>query len=81
MYVEQTDYFTGPIDSGTGMMVTEGDPVSPATLITLSNEEEKAAVCMALEWLLPSHEAAAKCTDSQLRLRAIQKLVVGFFVG
>ncbi len=33
---------------------------------------ERAAVRRALEWLSPSHAAAAICTDSQLLLKAIQ---------
>ncbi len=40
--------------------------------MTSSYDEEKAAMCMALEWLSPSHVAAAFCTDSQSLLKAIQ---------
>ncbi len=52
------------------MEVTEGDPVNPTKLqreaaITSSYDEEEAAIRMALECLLPSHAAAAICTDSQ----------------
>ncbi len=63
------------------MVITEGDPANPATLlakqqretaITSSYDEEKAAMRMALEWLSPSHAAAAICTDSQSLLKAIQ---------
>ncbi len=50
------------------MVVTEEDPANPTTFlktkqrgtpITSSNDEEKAAMCMALEWLLPSHAGVA----------------------
>ncbi len=63
------------------MVVTKGDPANPTTLLTKqkrgtaftsSYEEEKAAMRMALEWLLPSHAAAAICTDSQSLLKATQ---------
>ncbi len=63
------------------MVVTEGDPDNPTTLLskqqrgaafTSSYDEEKAAMRMALEWLLPSHATAAICTDSQSLLKAIQ---------
>ncbi len=63
------------------MVETEGDPANPTTLLmkqkhraafTTSYDEEKAAMRMALEWLLPSHEASAICTDSQSLLKAIQ---------
>ncbi len=63
------------------MVVTEGDPTNPPTLLkkqqrgtafTSSYDEEKAAMRMALEWLLPSHAAVAICTDIQLLLKAIQ---------
>ncbi len=56
------------------MVVTEGDPANPTTLltkqqrgapITSSYDEDKAAMRMALEWLSPPHAAAAICTDSQ----------------
>ncbi len=62
------------------MVVTEGDPANPTTLLTKqqrgaaftsSYDEKKAAMRMALEWLLPSHAAAAICTDSQSLLKAI----------
>ncbi len=33
---------------------------------------EKAVMRMTLEWLLPSHAAAAICTESQSLLKAIQ---------
>ncbi len=58
----------GTQNGGAGMVVTEGDPFnSPPLLakqtreaaITSSYDEEKAAMPMALEWLLPSLEAAA----------------------
>ncbi len=58
------------------MVVTEGDPANPTTLLTKQQrgayDEEKAAMCMALEWLLPPHVAAAICTDSQSLLKKIQ---------
>ncbi len=63
------------------MMVTEGYPANPTTIltkqqrgaaITSSYDKEKAALRMALEWLSPSHAAAAICTDSQSLLKAIQ---------
>ncbi len=63
------------------MVVTEGDPANTMTLltkqqrgvaITSSYDEEKAVMRMALEWFLPSHAAAAICTDSQSLLQAIQ---------
>ncbi len=47
-----------------GMVVTEGDPANPTTPLTKqqreaaftsSYDEEKAAMRMALDWLLPSH--------------------------
>ncbi len=62
-------------------METEQDPANPTTLltkqqrgvvITSSYDEEKVAMRMALEWLSPSHAAAAICTDSQSLLKAIQ---------
>ncbi len=40
--------------------------------ITSSNDEEKAAMTTALEWILLSRAAAAICTDSQSLLKAIQ---------
>ncbi len=40
--------------------------------VTSSYDEEKAAMRMALEWLLSLHAAAAICTDSQSFLKAIQ---------
>ncbi len=69
------------------MMITEGDPANPKTLITKkqrgtaitsSYEDKKAAVHMAPEWLLPPHEAGAKRTESQSFRKAIRKLVAGF---
>ncbi len=63
------------------MVVTEGGPANPTTLltkqqrgaaITSSYDEEKVAMRVVLEWLLPSQAAAAICTDSQSRLNAIQ---------
>ncbi len=63
------------------MVATEGDPANPMTLLTKQlhgaaitslYDEEKAAMRMALEWLLPSHTAVAICTDSQSLLKAIQ---------
>ncbi len=63
------------------MVLTEGDPVNHTTLLlkqkrgaafTSSNDEEKAAMRIALEWFLPSQAAAAICTDSQSLLKAIQ---------
>ncbi len=60
------------------MVVREGDPANPTTLflkhqrgaaITSPYNEQKAAMRMALEWLVPSH---AICTDSQSLLIAIQ---------
>ncbi len=53
------------------MVVTEGNSANPTTIRTkqqrgaafiLSYGEKKAAMYMALEWLLPSHAAAAICT-------------------
>ncbi len=64
----------GTLNGGAGMVVTEGDPANPTTLLTKqqrgaaftsSYDQEKAAMRMALEWLLPSHAAAAICTASQ----------------
>ncbi len=63
------------------MVVTEGDPANPTTLltrqqrgaaITSSYDEEKAALLMALEWLSPSHAATVICSDSQSFRKAIQ---------
>ncbi len=63
------------------MVVTEGDPANPTTLltkqqrgaaITASYDEKKAVMRTALEWLSPSHAAAAICTDSQLLYKTIQ---------
>ncbi len=63
------------------MVVTEGDPANPMTLLTKqhhraaftsSYDEEKVAMRVALEWLLPSHAATIICTDSQSFLKAIQ---------
>ncbi len=63
------------------MVVTQGDPAKPTTLltkqqrgaaITSSNDAEKAPMRMALECLSPSHAAAAICTDSQSLLKSIQ---------
>ncbi len=71
----------GTLNGGAGMVVTEGDPANPPTLltkqergaaITSSYDEEKATMRMALEWLSPSHAAAAICTDSQWLLKATQ---------
>ncbi len=71
----------GTLNGGAGMVVTEGDPANPTTFlmkqqrgaaITSSYDEEKAAMRMALEWLSPSHAAAAICTDSQSILKAMQ---------
>ncbi len=48
------------LNGGAGMLVTEGDPANPTTLlrkqqrgaaITSSYDEEKAAMRMTLEWL------------------------------
>ncbi len=64
----------GTLNGSAGMVVTEGDPANPTTLltkqqrgaaITSSYDVEEAAMRMALEWLSPSHAAAAICTDSQ----------------
>ncbi len=63
----------GTISGGASMVVTEGDPANPTTLFTKqqcgaaftsSYDEDKAAMRLALELLLPSHAAAAICTDS-----------------
>ncbi len=63
------------------MVVTAGYPANPTTLLTRQQrgaaitslyDEEKAAMRMALEWISPSHAAAAICTDSQSLLKAIQ---------
>ncbi len=71
----------GTLSGGAGMVVTEEDPANPTTLLkkkqrgtpfTSSNNKEKAAMRMALEWLLPSHAEAAICTDNQSLLKAIQ---------
>ncbi len=48
------------------------DPAQESIAIASSYDEEKAAVCMTLEWLLPSLEAAAICTDSQSLLKVTQ---------
>ncbi len=62
------------------MVVTEGDPANPTALLTKqqrraastsSYDEEKEAMRVALEWLLPSNAVAAICTDSQSLLKAI----------
>ncbi len=75
----------GTISGGAGLVVTEGDPANPTTLltkqqrraaITLAGNEEKVAMRMALEWLLPSHADAAICTDSQSLLKAMQSCSV-----
>ncbi len=51
------------LNGGAGMVVTEGVPANPTTLltkqqdcaaITTSYYEEKAAMCMALEWQVAS---------------------------
>ncbi len=71
----------GTLNGGAGMVVTEGDPANPKTLLTnqqrgaaftSSYDEEKAATRMELEWLLQLHAAAVICTDSQSLLKAIQ---------
>ncbi len=63
------------------MVVTKGDPGNPTALLTKqqheaaftsSYDEKKAAMRMALEWLSPSHAAAAIRTDSQSLFKAIQ---------
>ncbi len=63
------------------MVVTEGHLANPTTLLTKqqrgaaftsSYDGEKAAMRMAVESLLPSHAAAAICTDSQSLIKAIQ---------
>ncbi len=55
-------------------MVVTGDPTNLPTLLkkqqrgtafTSSYDEEKAAMRMALEWLLPSHAAVAISMDIQ----------------
>ncbi len=70
----------GTLNGGTGMVVTEVDPVDPTILLmkqqsgetnTWSYDEEKAAMSMALEWLLLLHKAAAMCTDIKSILKAI----------
>ncbi len=63
------------------MVVTEPGSAYPTTLLTKqqrgsaftsSYDEEKAAMRMTLEWLLPLHAAVAICTHSQSLLKAIQ---------
>ncbi len=63
----------GILGGGAGMVVTEGDPANPTILLTKQQRgaaitspyhKEKAAMRMALQWLLPSHDAAAICTVS-----------------
>ncbi len=65
---------------GMGMEAAEGDPTSPITVLTKkkrgasltsSYDEEKATMNIALEWLLPSHDAAAVCIDRPSLLNAI----------
>ncbi len=71
----------GTLNDGVGMVVTEEDPANPTTILTKqqrgaantsSYDEEKAAMCMALEWLSPSDAVAAICTVSQSLLKAIR---------
>ncbi len=40
--------------------------------ITMSYDDEKAVMCMALEWLLSSREVVAICIESKSLLKAIQ---------
>ncbi len=63
------------------MVVTEGKPANPTTLLakqqrgaafTSSYDEEKAAICMALECILLSQATLAIYTDTQLTLKATQ---------
>ncbi len=80
----------GTLNGGAGMVVTEGDPANPTTLLTKqqrgaaiipSYDEEKATMRMALKWLLPFHAAAAICTDSQSLLKAsIKNNLPSFFI-
>ncbi len=60
------------------MVVTEGDPANPTTLLTKQQrgaaftsayDEEKAAMRKALEWLLPSHAAAASALTANRFLK------------
>ncbi len=62
-------------------MVTVGDPANPTTLFTkpqrraaiiASYDEKKAAMRMALEWLLPLRDAVAISAESKPLLKAIQ---------
>ncbi len=71
----------GTLNSGAGVVTKEGYPATPPALlttqrrgaaITSSYDENKAAMHIAIEWLLPSHAAATICTDSQSLLIAIQ---------
>ncbi len=71
----------GTLGGGVETVATEGDPANPTSLpkkqqrgtaITSSYDKEKAAVRMALDWLLPSHEVAVIFTDSQSLLKVIQ---------
>ncbi len=67
----------GPLSDGVGMVVIEGDPITLFTkhqrgAYAKASDEEKAAIRMALEWFLPSHTAAAICTDTQSLLKVIQ---------
>ncbi len=39
--------------------------------ITMPYDDEKAVMCMALEWLLSSREVVAICTESKSLLKAI----------
>ncbi len=63
----------GPLSGGAGMVVTQGDPAILTPLFTKqqrrpantsSYDEEKVAMRMVLEWLLPSRAAVAICIDS-----------------
>ncbi len=63
------------------MVVTEGDPANPTTLLTKqergvpfisSYAQEDVVMHTTLEWLPPSPEATAICTDRQTLLMTIQ---------
>ncbi len=63
----------GTLSDGAGMVVTEEDPANPTNLLTKQQRgaaitspyhKEKAVMHMALQWLLPSHAAAAIYTVS-----------------
>ncbi len=71
----------GTLSCGTGIVLTEGEPEKPTTIlmkqkrgtvITSLYDEEKAAIYMAFEWIFPSHATLAICTDIQPTLKDTQ---------